>query len=100
ISRSLFPEIDPGMAVIALSSVLPIAVGGILIAALTAFIVTTGNSYLLSAATSVIYDFFSKYIKTDINDHQKLIYTRFLIPVLGIISFLLTMYFPTVLSVQ
>ena len=100
ISRSLFPNIDPGMAVIALSSVLPIAVGGVLISALTAFIVTTGNSYLLSAATSVIYDFFSKYIKTDINDHQKLIYTRFLIPILGIIAFLLTMYFPTVLSVQ
>lgn len=100
ISRSLFPDIDPGMAVIALTSVLPIAVGGVLIAALTAFIVTTGNSYLLSAATSVIYDFFAKYIKKDINDHQKLVYTRVLIPVLGVIAFLLTMYFPTVLAVQ
>lgn len=100
ISRSLFPNIDPGMAVIALTSVLPLAVGGILIAALTAFIVTTGNSYLLSAATSVIYDFFAKYIKTDINDQQKLVYTRVLIPVLGVVAFLLTMYFPTVLSVQ
>ncbi|WP_102335286.1 sodium:solute symporter family protein [Salimicrobium jeotgali] len=100
ISRSLFPDIDPGMAVIALTSVLPIAIGGVLIAALTAFIVTTGNSYLLSAATSVIYDFFAKYIKKDINDHQKLVYTRVLIPVLGVIAFLLTMYFPTVLAVQ
>ncbi|CEA02124.1 Sodium/pantothenate symporter [Jeotgalicoccus saudimassiliensis] len=99
-SRSIFPNIDPGMAVIALTSVLPVAVGGILIAALTAFIVTTGNSYLLSAATSVIYDFFAKYIKKDINDKQKLIYTRLLIPLLGVIAFLLTMYFPTVLSVQ
>ena len=100
ISRSLFPDIEPGMALIALTSVLPVAIGGILIAALTAFIVTTGNSYLLSAATSVIYDFFGKYMKKDITDHQKLVYTRVLIPVLGIISFLLTMYFPTVLSVQ
>ena len=100
ISRSLFPDIEPGMALIALTSILPVAIGGILIAALTAFIVTTGNSYLLSAATSVIYDFFGKYMKKDISDHQKLVYTRVLIPVLGIISFLLTMYFPTVLSVQ
>lgn len=100
ISRSLFPDIDPGMALIALTSVLPVAIGGVLIAALTAFIVTTGNSYLLSAATSVIYDFFGKYMKKDITDHQKLVYTRILIPVLGIISFLLTMYFPTILSVQ
>lgn len=88
------------LGLIALTSVLPIAVGGVLIAALTAFIVTTGNSYLLSAATSVIYDFFGKYMKKDITDHQKLVYTRVLIPVLGIIAFLLTMYFPTVLSVQ
>src|SRR5699024_11925791 len=70
ISRSLFPDIEPGMALIALTSVLPVAIGGILIAALTAFIVTTGNSYLLSAATSVIYDFFGKYMKKDITDHQ------------------------------
>lgn len=100
ISRSLFPNVEPGMALIALTSVLPIAIGGVLIAALTAFIVTTGNSYLLSAATSVIYDFMGKYMKKDMDDHQKLVYTRILIPVLGIIAFLLTMYFPTVLSVQ
>ncbi|WP_342388793.1 sodium:solute symporter family protein [Salinicoccus bachuensis] len=100
ISRSMFPDIEPGMALIAITSVLPVVIGGILIAALTAFIVTTGNSYLLSAATSVIYDFVGKYMKKDINDHQKLVYTRVLIPILGIIAFLLTMYFPTVLSVQ
>ncbi|MCP6652097.1 hypothetical protein NL518_28790, partial [Klebsiella pneumoniae] len=56
ISRSIFPKIEPGMALIALTSQLPIVIGGVLIAALTAFITTTGNSYLLSAATSVIYD--------------------------------------------
>ncbi|MFC3420000.1 sodium:solute symporter [Salinicoccus hispanicus] len=100
ISRSMFPDIDPGMALIAITSVLPVVIGGILIAALTAFIVTTGNSYLLSAATSVVYDLVGKYMKKDIDDHQKLVYTRILIPILGIIAFLLTMYFPTVLSVQ
>ncbi len=36
----------------------------------------------------------------DIDDHQRLVYTRVLIPILGIIAFMLTMYFPTVLSVQ
>jgi SSS family solute:Na+ symporter len=100
ISRSMFPDIEPGMALIAITSVLPVVIGGILIAALTAFIVTTGNSYLLSAATSVVYDFVGKYLKKDIDDHQRLVYTRVLIPILGIIAFMLTMYFPTVLSVQ
>src|SRR5699024_2211116 len=51
-------------------------------------------------AAGVNFQFLGKYMKKDISDHQKLVYTRVLIPVLGIIAFLLTMYFPTVLSVQ
>ncbi|MEL0537284.1 sodium:solute symporter family protein [Staphylococcus debuckii] len=99
ISRAIFPKIEPGMALIALSSQLPIFVGGLLIAALTAFIVTTGNSYLLSAATSVIYDIFNHIFKKAESD-KMLLYTRILVPVLGVIAFLLTTFFPTILSVQ
>lgn len=99
ISRSLFPKIEPGMALIALTSQLPIVIGGILIAALTAFITTTGNSYLLSAATSVLYDLFGDNFKYKY-ENKMLLMTRILVPILGVIAFLLTMYFPSVLSVQ
>ncbi|WP_412518759.1 sodium:solute symporter family protein [Staphylococcus simulans] len=99
ISRSLFPKIEPGMALIALTSQLPIVIGGILIAALTAFITTTGNSYLLSAATSVLYDLFGDNFKYKY-ESKMLLMTRILVPILGVIAFLLTMYFPSVLSVQ
>ena len=33
-----------------------------MLAAIAAFIVTTGNSYLLSAATSLTYDLYSSYL--------------------------------------
>lgn len=99
-SRSMFPDIDPGMALIATTSVLPTVVGGLLIAAVTAFIVTTGNSYLLSAATNVTYDIYGNFIKRDATDRQKLIFTKLLIPILGIIAFVLTTFFPTVLAIQ
>jgi SSS family solute:Na+ symporter len=100
IGRSLFPDIDPGMALIATTLVIPTAIWGLLIAAVTAFIVTTGNSYLLSAATNVTYDIYGKYFNPNATDKQKLVFTKILIPILGIIAFVLTMFFPTVLSIQ
>jgi len=98
--RSLYPDIDPGMALIATTLVIPTAIGGLLIAAVTAFIVTTGNSYLLSAATNVTYDIYGKYINQKATDKQKLVFTKVLIPILGVLALVLTMFFPTVLSIQ
>ena len=100
IGRSLYPDIDPGMALIATTLVIPTAIAGLLIAAVTAFIVTTGNSYLLSAATNVTYDIYGKYFNPKATDKQKLVFTKILIPILGILAFVLTMFFPTVLSIQ
>ncbi|QKY71425.1 sodium:solute symporter [Lentibacillus sp. CBA3610] len=99
-SRSLFQDIDPGMALIGTTTVLPTIVGGILLAAAAAFIVTTGNSYLLSAATNVTYDIIGKYFKTDATDRQLVLTTKIFIVLLGVLSFILGNYFPTVLEVQ
>src|SRR5699024_10138621 len=99
-SRSIFPEIDPGMALMATTTVMPIVIGGILLAAATAFIVTTGNSYLLSAATNVMYDIVKKHIKQDASDKQLLNMTKFFTILLGIVAFVLVTFFPTVLEVQ
>lgn len=99
-SRAIFPNIDPGMALIATTLVIPTFIGGLLIAAVTAFIVTTGNSYLLSASTNVTYDIYGKYINKNASDKQKLIFTKILIPVLGLIAFLLTTFFPSILAIQ
>ncbi|MFB4168944.1 sodium:solute symporter [Virgibacillus sp. JSM 102003] len=99
-SSSMFPNIDPGMALMATTTVMPTVIGGILLAAATAFIVTTGNSYLLSAATNVTYDIVGKYIKKEASDKQLLGMTKFFIILLGVLSYILIRFFPTVLEVQ
>lgn len=99
-SRSLFTDIPPGMALIATTVVVPHVVGGIMLAAATAFITTTGNSYLLSAATSLTYDIYHKYFKKDAVDKHLLITTRLFVFILGLFSYALISFFPTVLSVQ
>ncbi|WP_039042236.1 sodium:solute symporter [Sporosarcina sp. ZBG7A] len=99
-ARAIFPDIDPGMALIATTLVIPTFIGGLLISAVTAFIVTTGNSYLLSASTNVTYDIYGKYINKNATDKQKLMFTKILIPVLGLIAFVLTTFFPSVLAIQ
>ncbi|RYG72553.1 sodium:solute symporter family protein [Lentibacillus lipolyticus] len=99
-SRSIFPDIDPGMALMATTTVMPTVIGGVLLAAATAFIVTTGNSYLLSAATNVTYDIVQKHVKKDATDKQLLGMTKIFTIILGIIAFVLVTFFPTVLEVQ
>ncbi len=99
-ARAIFPNIEPGMAFIATTTVVPTVIGGLMLASATGFIITTGNSYLLSAATSLTYDFYVEYVNPDASDRKRLIFTKVAIPILGILSYLLIKFFPTILAVQ
>ncbi|AHG01529.1 sodium:proline symporter (plasmid) [Halostagnicola larsenii XH-48] len=99
-SRAMFPELDPGMALIATTTEIPTWIGGILLAAATAFIVTTGSSYLLSACTNLSQDFYKGFINPDASDQQVFWLTRAFVVVLGIFAFVLGQYFPTILEIQ
>lgn len=99
-ARGIFPNINPGMALISTTTVMPQFVGGILLASAAAFIITTGNSYLLSCATNVTYDIYVEHINPKATDRQKLVLTRIMCLALGIISFVMLRFFPTILSVQ
>jgi solute:Na+ symporter, SSS family len=99
-ARVRFPNIDPGMAMISMTTVIPRWVGGILLAAASAFIITTGNSYLLSASTNVSQDLYRGFINPEASDQQVFWLTRVTIVVLGLFAFILGQYFPTVLSIQ
>ncbi|WP_121744059.1 sodium:solute symporter family protein [Natronorubrum halophilum] len=99
-SRAMFPELDPGMALIATTTVLPTWVGGILLAAAAAFIITTGSSYLLSACTNLSQDLYKGFINPDASDERVFWLTRAFVVVLGVFAFVLGQYFPTILEVQ
>ena len=64
------------------------------------FVVTTGDSYLLSTASNLTYDIWGLYIKKDADDKQKLNVLRISIVIIAVLAFVLGFYFPDILSVQ
>lgn len=98
----LYPTLDTPSNVIFQVSVdyLPMAFGALIMCACMAFIVTTADSYLLSSATNLTNDIYVKYIRKDATDKQKMLVLRGTIVVFSAIAVALTLYFPTVLSLQ
>ena len=98
----LYPTLDTPSNVIFQVSVdyLPMALGALIMCACMAFIVTTADSYLLSSATNLTNDIYVKYIRKDATDKQKMLVLRGTIVVFSVIAVALTLYFPTVLSLQ
>ena len=98
----LYPTLDTPSNVIFQVSVdyLPMAFGALIMCACMAFIVTTADSYLLSSATNLTNDIYVKYIRKDATDKQKMLALRGTIVVFSVIAVALTLYFPTVLSLQ
>jgi Na+/proline symporter len=93
-------SIKAGMAFMSTTTIIPTFLGGLLLAAATAFIITTGDSYLLSGATNLTYDIYAKKINPNATDKQKFIYTRWGIFGLGIIAYILMQFFPSILAIQ
>ena len=98
----LYPTLDTPSNVIFQVSVdyLPMAFGALIMCACMAFIVTTADSYLLSSATNLTNDIYVKYIRKVATDKQKMLVLRVTIVVFSVIAVALTLYFPTVLSLQ
>lgn len=100
-TKTIFGDnIDPGMAFMSSTTVIPTLAGGILLAAAAAFIITTGDSYLLSGATNITYDIYAEKINPNATDAQKFKVTRWTIVIAGILAYILLQFFPTVLAIQ
>lgn len=76
----------------------PVVVGCILLAAITAIIISTANSFLLVPATNVMRDIVQRFIKPNISDKAMVVGTRLTLVVLGAISFALIGFFPRILQ--
>ncbi|MDD2519190.1 MAG: sodium:solute symporter family protein, partial [Bacilli bacterium] len=92
--------IQAGMSFMSMTTVIPTFIGGILLAAASAFILTTGTSYLLSGATNITYDFYITYINKNASDKQILLVTRWATPVLGVLAYIILQFFPSILAIQ
>lgn len=93
-------NIDAAMAFMSTTTIIPTFAGGLLLAAATAFIITTGDSYLLSGATNITYDIYADRINPEATDRQKFVFTRGTILVTGVIAYILLQFFPSVLAIQ
>lgn len=100
-AKSIFgTNIAAGMAFMSTTTVIPTFIGGLLLAAATAFIVTTGDSYLLSGATNITYDLYAKVINPNATDEQKIKVIRYAIAIAGVFAYILIQFFPSVLAIQ
>ncbi|MCI8399526.1 MAG: sodium:solute symporter family protein [Oscillibacter sp.] len=101
-AAKLYPTLDVPSNVIFQVAVdyLPLVFGAILMCACMAFIVTTADSYLLSSATNLTNDIYSKYINKNATDKQKMTVLRGTILVFSFLAVALSLYFPTVLALQ
>ena len=101
-SAKLYPTLDTPSNVIFQTAVdyLPFLFGALVMCACMAFIVTTADSYLLSSATNLTNDIYVAYINPNATDKQKMNVLRVTIAAFSVLAIALTLYFPTVLSLQ
>lgn len=97
----MFPNIKPDTAVLNMAiNGLPLGIGLMVLCAAVAFIITTATSYLLSASGNIVYDIYKRYSKKEIPDKKLLKVNRFIVLILGVLAYILGMYFPSVLAIQ
>lgn len=98
----LLPELEkPDTVIFQLGiNFLPPIIGGILMAACMAFIVTTGDSYCLTISSNITYDIWYRFLKKDATDRQKLTFLRWAAVGVAILAYVIGRFFPDILSVQ
>ncbi len=100
-ARALYPDIDASQAFITLANNgMPKLIGGVAIAAVAAFIVTTANSFLLSIGINTSWDIYARYIEKDPDPKKMLLVSRCCVLGLGILAYILIKFFPELLTLQ
>lgn len=98
-SAVMFPDINPDLAVyIIATDLLNPFLGMILLIAILSIVMSTADSYLLSPATNISKDLYSRFIKPEASDKEVLIVTRISVVVLGFIALAGALWFDTFLS--
>lgn len=87
-------------SLLATTTLVPTVVGGLLLVAAAAFVITTGDSYLLSGASNVAVDIYSELRSEKPDDKTLLKMTRIFVLVFGILAFGLLQLFPSILAIQ
>jgi Na+/proline symporter len=93
-------NISAGQSLIATATLMPTVIGGVVLAAAAAFTITTGDSYLLSAASNVTIDIYANKINPGASDEEQLRVSRWFILLTGVLAYIILQFFPSVLAIQ
>ena len=98
----LLPDIErPDTVIFQLAiGFLPTVVGGLTLAACMSFIVTTGDSYILTISSNITYDIWNRFVKRDATDKEKLLFLRAAAVGTALLAYVMGRFFPDILSVQ
>lgn len=100
-ARALYPDIPAAQSFVHLASHgMPVVIGGICVASIAAFIITTANSFLLSVGVNVSWDVYSRFINREASTEKKLFISRASVLGLGILAYVVIQYFPELLILQ
>lgn len=93
-------DIKPDTALLSVAMYrLPFFLGGCVLAAAVSFMITTGDSFLLSAGTNIAHDVLEPYFMKNCSDDKKLAAIRILIIICGIFSYILITVFRDILGI-
>ncbi|WP_302806379.1 sodium:solute symporter family protein [Cloacibacillus porcorum] len=93
-------NIAAGQSLIATASLLPVFWGGLLLSAASAFIITTADSFLLSASSNFTVDIYTKVINPHASEKEQMWATRMFIAGAGILAYVILQFYPSILAVQ
>jgi SSS family solute:Na+ symporter len=106
----LMPGINGDMSILGLASegYLPAVLGGLILAGAVAFVITTGSSFMLSAASNIAYDLYARWAERGgaagggegVSQRRALVVQRLSVLGIAVVAFGLGLFFPTVLELQ
>lgn len=101
-SSFLLPDIDPGQAILGLAAtdLVPVGIGGLLLAGALALIVTTGSSYLLTCSGNIVYDLVLRRRTGTADSTRALKLGRWAVLAVTVFAYVLGQFFPSVLALQ
>ena len=101
ISIILFKGINPDTALVTIANDgLPAMIGSLFMVSFAALLITTASSFLLSASSNAINDLYMRVIQKDISEKNIMVITRLAVVGMGVFSYLLGLFFTSVLEMS
>lgn len=98
--RTVFQDITSDKLFFTYASHAAPVVGCMMVGCGAALILTTGNSYLLSATTSGVMDIWCTFVDKNASETRKVWYIRVCLVLFAVVAYVLGKFFPDVLTIQ